>query len=242
MTTQKPPGFRGRINPAYGATWSIHSATGIFTRLRYGVSPTTIAPTGTNLNSYPLKGGGSRAYGRITGRKCPLRHPFETFAASLQDFPDATGVVDGDTLTINDGLQEIVFEVEKDAAGGVLPGHVAWPVTTGDTAAMVFESWWDQLMALAPALDFEARYVGILGVDAVSALFFSHRSHPGMYGRGALWASTVAAIVVNGWGAENTDAGGRNSYGRIWFPIRWGLSRAWASAELPQPPAEGGPQ
>lgn len=229
MTTQKPP-----LVPVRRASATYYNKWMLVGRHHYGADDQPIVPaTAPASLEVPIKG--QRDAGSMLGRRTNLRHPFDTFVASARSFPDHTGVIDGDTLTMNDGLREVTFEVEKDAAGGVLPGNVAWPVTTGDTVAQVFQGFWGALAneILLGHLDLTAIPNGAVP-GATGVVFYSHRSHIGMYGRGALFATSIVPVTLVGWGAEYV-AGQRNGYGRSWFPIRWGLKRGWTALRLEQP-------
>ncbi len=227
MTTQKLALFPTRMNNRWIRTG----------RHNFGAAPTPVLPPAAPASiQYPVKGGGTRAFANMNGRRTNLRVPFDTFAASIRDCPDAAGIDHAETLTINDGLRQVIFRVNKDG-GGVLPGTVEWPVTTGDSAATVFAALWS---ALSTQIG-----LGVLELDpvpngaipgATGCWLYSHRSHPGMYGRGALFATTVAGLTVVGWGHEYIDRGGRSAYGRSWWPIRWGLLRGWTAIRPPPPP------
>ncbi len=226
MTTQKLPMLpRGRMNGLFMAgldrPWTLRPE-------RWGAPMPAIARPPA-LVAYPVRGDFTNA--NMNGRRTPLRTPFDTFAASVTTFPGGAECVQGELTVLNDGLRTITLECTFGPP--VAPGHVAWPVQGPDAPVGTCATFYNAIAN--QALDWIIVPQGVVGVDAVALRFYSRRSHPGMYGRGAAWTTQNALLQMNGWGHENTDAGGRNAYGRQWFPTRWGLSRGFTAMQPPPP-------
>jgi hypothetical protein len=181
----------------------------------------------------------------MRGRLAASRSPFDTFAACIRQVPAGADITDGETFTLNDGKNELTWEWDDNAS--VLPGHIAIPFVGTETkdqvAALIIAH------CLGPAwtygwLDIEWWPLDYQQQGNPWFQLVSHRSHPGMYGWGLRFATTMAHMTVAGWGqwymtGNGYYPGALNAWGRSWFSIRWGLSRgvgAIAEPRHPTPP------